>query len=201
MSWLMDHIGLPHNVESGADPTSHVLEAAAQAPAGADGLIFLPYLTGERAPYWNENAKGAFFGLQVRHTRAHLLRAGIEGTVFALRSILNLVGKSDDLDAVVVRGSGGLFRSSMWCQLVADVFAVPVEVTEQAEVSGFGAAQYGFFALGEFPRLEDVARAVRVRERFEPEPGAVRIYAHKASLFEELYRNTEGCFAALDDSQ
>ncbi len=217
LSWLAAQIGVPAG-GGGGDGVMGVFSVAQSVPAGADGLLFLPYLAGERAPHWNERARGVLFGLDVRHSRAHMLRAGIEGVAFALRSIHDLLSVPPDMGSVpsrdagqwdagqlsssgagaVVRASGGLFYSPLWCQLVADVLATPVEVTEQEEVSGAGAAHWGFFALGEHRRLEDVQSCVRVRTRFEPQEERVRIYAEQFGRFQEVYRRLEPCFGGRD---
>lgn len=197
LSWLAEQVGATAQSQGGDQAMLAAFEAAASVPVGADGLLFLPYLSGERAPHWNERARGVFFGLDVRHTRAHMLRAGIEGAALALRSIHALLAPAAP-EGAVVRASGGLFNSALWCQLVADVLATAVEVTDQEEVSAAGAARYGFFALGEYGRLEDIQ--ARVRVRYEPDDGHVRMFDRRFALFQDVYRRVEPCFEGTQAS-
>ncbi len=193
LSWLAEQVGVPIEPAGGDQAVMAVFEAAASVAAGSDGLLFLPYLSGERAPHWNERARGVFFGLDVRHTREHMLRAGIEGAALALRSVHDLLAPSAAPDAVV-RASGGLFHSALWCQLVADVLGTPVELTDQEEVSAAGAAHYGFFALGQYRQLEDIGACVRVRARYEPIEEHVRTFDRRFAVFQDVYRRIEPCF-------
>src|SRR5690606_4781294 len=114
---------------------------------GSDGLIFLPYVTGERAPYWDANAKGVYFGIQLQHNRAHFARAMIEGMLFALLSVgVALEEKTQPIE--IIYESGGLASSVLWVQMLADVFNKPVFVKENVESSAWGAAILGMEALG-----------------------------------------------------
>ncbi|MCS6950813.1 MAG: FGGY family carbohydrate kinase, partial [bacterium] len=105
---------------------------AEQVPAGSDGLLFLPYLSGERAPIWNPQAKGVFFGLQAHHTRAHLARAVLEGVACALGSILQLL-REQGAAGQSVRVVGGGARNLLWMQILADMYGCPVEIPLHAE--------------------------------------------------------------------
>ena len=153
-----------------------VAEAAAWPP-GAEGLLFAPYLAGERTPHADPDARGAFVGLQLRHDRGALVRAVLEGVAFGLRDALDAV-RELGVDASVGRVSGGGARSPLWLEIVASVLDIPLERTESEEGSAFGAALLGGVAGGVFADAsEAVARCVRVGERpVEPDPALRAAY-------------------------
>jgi gluconokinase len=132
-----------------------VLQLAAEVPAGSDGLVMLPYLLEERAPLWEMHPPGAYLGLHAGHTRAHLLRAAVEGVGAQLRLIV------DRLDAVEpitsVRVTGGVFRAPLWREVMAGMLARPLHVVDAAEGTALGAAALGLYALGRASRLVDAA--------------------------------------------
>ncbi len=146
------------------------LEAeAAQSPPGSEGLLFAPYLAGERTPHPDPDARGAFVGLSVRHDRGALWRAMLEGVAYGLRDSLELLrelGARPDSGRV----SGGGARSELWLRILASVLGLPLETTESEEGSAFGAALLAGVRAGVFSDADDaVARCVRVRRRIEPE--------------------------------
>ena len=146
------------------------LEAeAAQWPPGSEGLLFAPYLAGERTPHPDPGARGAFVGLSVRHDRGALWRAMLEGVAYALRDSLELLR---ELGARPASGrvSGGGTRSELWLRILASVLGLPLETTESEEGSAFGAALLAGIRAGVFSDAEDaVARCVRPSRRIEPE--------------------------------
>ena len=146
------------------------LEAeAGQSPPGGEGLLFAPYLAGERTPHPDPDARGAFVGLSVRHDRGALWRAMLEGVAYGLRDSLELLrelGARPDSGRV----SGGGARSELWLRILASVLGLPLETTESEEGSAFGAALLAGVRAGVFSDADDaVARRVRVRRRIEPE--------------------------------
>jgi gluconokinase len=162
-----------------------VAEADGIAP-GCEGLVFLPYLLGERAPVWDANAKGVFFGIQSAHDQRHFLRAVLEGVSFSLRqigaSLEETIGPMDRIFA-----SGGFTQSPVWLQLMADIFQKKVVVTGTADASAVGAAQLGFYALGILPGLESAASLVKAGAIYEPNAGRAAIYQRNYGIFTELY--------------
>jgi xylulokinase len=164
-----------------------VAEAAAWPP-GAEGLLFAPYLAGERTPHADPDARGAFVGLQLRHDRGALVRAVLEGVAFGLRDALDAV-RALGVDASVGRVSGGGARSPLWLEIVASVLDIPLERTESEEGSAFGAALLGGVAGGVFADAsEAVARCVRVGERpVEPDPALRDPYGEVHEQFRALY--------------
>ena len=146
------------------------LEAeAAQWPPGSEGLLFAPYLVGERTPHPDPDARGAFVGLSVRHDRGALWRAMLEGVAYGLRDSLELLR---ELGARPTSGrvSGGGARSELWLRILASVLGLPLETTESEEGSAFGAALLAGVRAGVFSDADDaVARCVRPQRLIEPE--------------------------------
>ncbi len=164
-------------------------EAAAVTP-GSDGLLFLPYLTGERTPHNDSNARGVFFGLHLGHTRAHLVRAVMEGVTFALRDSLELMRPMVET-IPQVRAIGGGARSPLWRQMQADIFGTPVLSLGDAGGPAYGAAIMAAVGAGVFDSIEEAAdRWVSVTETTEPK-------VRSASLYDELYERYRALYPSL----
>ena len=132
---------------AGADADAANLELAADVPAGAEGLVAVPYLLAERAPLWDADLAGAYLGLRAHHTRAHLVRALVEGVCFGMRTILD---RLDPVETVTqVRATGGAFRSALWREVMAAVLDRPFTVTAGLDGTALGAAALGLVALGD----------------------------------------------------
>lgn len=160
-------------------------EVRSVAP-GSDGLIFLPYLTGERAPYWDAKAKGLYFGIQLQHRRAHFARAMIEGMLFALYGVgIALEETTQPIETIYA--SGGLARSVLWVQMLADVFNKPVLVKENVESSAWGAAIIGMDALGISGAYLSNDIVDTDSTRYLPDENNHRIYMENFRKFERLY--------------
>jgi xylulokinase len=167
-------------------------ELAATVEAGAGGMLFHPYLQGERAPYWDASLRGDFIGLTMGHTRAHFARALYEGIAFSLCDVLRA---AEALGLVYgrLRLMGGGARSATWRQIIADVTGLTVEVMENGDAS-FGAALVAGIGVGVFASPEDaVARCVRRVEVCEPDAGRHEVYAR---LF-EIYKAGQRVLAPL----
>ena len=163
-----------------------VAEAEAWEP-GAEGLLFLPYLAGERTPHADPDARGAFVGLQLRHDRGALVRAVLEGVAFGLRDSLDLL-RALGAETASGRVSGGGARSRLWLRIAASVLGIPLEATESEQGSAFGAALLGGVAGGVFADVhEAVARCVRVREVVEPDPAWSAAYPELHERYRALY--------------
>jgi len=173
-AWLRHALGAPFTE----------LDAAAERwKPGAEGLLFAPYLAGERTPYPDPDARGAFTGLSLRHDRGALWRAMLEGVAFGLRDSLELLRELGAQPAVG-RVSGGGARSELWLQIVASVLQLPLERTETEEGSAFGAALLAGIRAGTFADAgEAVARCVRTHSRVEP----VWNYDEQYRRFRSLY--------------
>jgi xylulokinase len=180
LRWLRDAI---------APGTSYdeLLAGAANWPAGVEGLVFLPYLAGERTPHADPDARGAFVGLSVRHDRGALVRAVLEGVAFGLRDSLDLIA---DLGGrpPLGRVSGGGARSKLWLEIVASALELPLERVAVDEGAAFGAAILGGVAAGVWPDVHAAASAtVHVRDRIEPVPEWVEAYRAQRPRFRALY--------------
>jgi len=152
----------------GGEPAELDGEAERWQP-GVEGLLFAPYLAGERTPHPDPDARGAFTGLSARHDRGALWRAMLEGVAFGLRDSLELL-RELGAHPETARASGGGARSELWLRIVASVLALPLELTESEEGSAFGAALLAGVRMGVFRDADDaVERCVRVRRRIDPE--------------------------------
>jgi xylulokinase len=185
LRWLRDVAG------GGTDYARLDSEADAW-PAGVEGLLFLPYLAGERTPHADPDARGAFVGLSVRHDRGALVRAVLEGVAFALRDACDLVTQLGEQPALG-RVSGGGARSELWLRIVASVLELPLERVAVDEGAAFGAALLGGVAAGIWPDVHaGVAATVRPTERIEPVSEWVAVYRHQQKRYRALYPALRG---------
>lgn len=184
----------------GGDVAALAQEAAAAAP-GAGGLLFAPYLAGERTPHRDPAARGAFVGLTAAHRRPDMARAIMEGVAFALRDGLDAM-RELGVPVEQVRAIGGGARSPLWRQVQADVLGAPVHVTQADEGAAYGAALLAGVACGAFADVHEAARGVRLRgEPALPDPEAAARYERLYALYRELYpalRATMHGLGALD---
>jgi len=180
LRWLRDVIA------PGA-PFGELVAAAADWPAGCEGLLFAPYLAGERTPHADPDARGAFVGLSVRHDRGALVRAVLEGVAYGLRDSLELL-RALGVQPEVGRISGGGARSVLWREIVASVLDLPLETTAVEEGAAYGAALLAGCRTGTFANAQDaVARCVRVGARTEPKADWVSAYGDGYERFRRLY--------------
>jgi gluconokinase len=159
---------------------------ADHVPPGCDGLIFLPYLQGERAPVWNADAKGVFFGVRSLHDHRHFLRACLEGVSYSLYQIgISLVETVGPIEHIYA--SGGFTRSAVWLQMVADIFGKKVHVTGLADASAIGAAMIGMYGCGLIGDLGAAASLVTVVQTYEPNAALHAVYQENYQIFTQLY--------------
>lgn len=188
--WLRDNLCLleKDSVQlKGIDAYDLLTNWAAKAPAGSSGLLFHPYLTGERAPLWDPNARGSFFGLTLHHKKEHMIRAVLEGVVFNLYSVM--VALEEFINhPVSIQATGGFARSAFWRQLVADIFNLDVFVPESFESSCLGAAVLGLYSVGEIKELRVSPRMIGALYHHKPIPQNVEIYSELTSIFLHLSR-------------
>jgi xylulokinase len=164
-----------------------LLAAAATWPAGVEGLLFVPYLAGERTPHADPDARGAFAGLSIRHDRGALVRAVLEGVAFGLRDSLDLICDLGGQPALG-RVSGGGARGELWLQIVASVLELPLERVAVDEGAAFGAAILGGVAAGIWPDVHGaVAATVAPREWVDPVAEWVPVYAEQRERYRALY--------------
>ncbi|MFI9810632.1 gluconokinase [Saccharothrix variisporea] len=163
-----------------------LLDEAARVPVGASGITALPYLLGERAPWWDPDASSALIGVRRDHGRAEITRALIEGVAQQLALVLDAVRSVADVNAV--RATGGAFRSDLWATVLAATLGLPLEIAEDSEGSGVGAGLLAWHALGDLPDLTEASRLIRPTKRIEADPAAVEHYARTRPLVAKLYR-------------
>ncbi len=180
LQWLRDTIAPDMSFEA------LVAEAATWRP-GAEGLVFLPYLQGERTPHADPDARGAFTGLQLRHNRGALVRAVLEGVAFGLRDSFDIL-RGLGIEVSSARASGGGARSELWLRICASVLDVPIERTVAEEGSAFGAALLGGVAGGVFTDVSKaVAAAVQTKDVVEPDAEWARVYGEQQHRYRALY--------------
>jgi xylulokinase len=178
LAWLSNALGASFD---------ELVADAQRWPPGTEGLLFAPYLAGERTPHSDPDARGAFTGLSLRHDRGALARAVLEGVAFGLRDSLEVL-RSLGVQPAVGRVSGGGARSALWLAIVAAALDLPLETTEAEEGSAFGAALLAGVRAGAFADAHDaVARCVRARDRIEPDPAWVEAYAECYERYRRLY--------------
>ncbi|MED1421255.1 gluconokinase [Bacillus smithii] len=188
--WVRDQLG-SSEVETakrlGKDPYEVLTEIAAKVNPGSDGLLFHPYLAGERAPLWDANARGSFFGLGLHHKKEHLIRAVLEGVIFNLYTVLlaleELIGEPKKIQA-----TGGFARSPLWRQMMADIFDQEVYIPESFESSCLGAAILGLYSLGEIHSLHVVSEMVGATHHHVPNSEHVSVYKELIPIYIRLSR-------------
>ena len=164
-----------------------LLAGAAGWPAGTEGLLFAPYLAGERTPHVDPDARGAFVGLSLRHDRGALARAVLEGVAFGLRDSLDLVANLG-VAPTLGRVSGGGSRSELWLQIVASVLELPLQRVAVDEGAAFGAAILGGVAAGTWPDVPAAVQAtIKPGEQIEPVAEWTEVYRERRERFSELY--------------
>ncbi|KIL40438.1 hypothetical protein SD70_13570 [Gordoniibacillus kamchatkensis] len=168
-----------------------IMEAAAAVTAGSEQLLFLPYLQGERSPWWNPDAKGVFFGLSPKHDRSHMARAVLEGVGFALKAIYVRLGRWPS----TIRIAGGASKMKVWNGMKANILGVPVQTLETSEAGCLGAAMLAAYGTGAYATLEQAAAEMtRVKDICDPVEPIRRFYEDRYPYFEELYHTLEPLF-------
>jgi xylulokinase len=175
-----------------------LVEEAATVPPGSEGLRFLPYLTGERTPHADPDARGAFVGLTVRHGRAHLTRAVLEGVAFGLRGGLDLMRSAGVVLPGEFRASGGGTKSPLWRQIVADVLGVRLCTTQTAEGAAYGAAILAGPAAGWGQTAPELADSFVQVGSSATEPSGAGVYESAYASFSALYPALAPSFRTLD---
>ena len=192
LRWFRDQFGA--NGDPRLDDYARLMTEASAAPAGADGLLWAPYLMGERTPYLDPNARGALVGISSTHTRAHVIRAILEGVAFSLRDTLTIFAELK-IPVESIRLGGGGARGDLWRQIQADVYGMPVGLPEAEEGPAFGAALLAGVGVGNWTSVENAADAsVRVSQQIEPGPQNV-------TLMNRRYREYRNLYPALRDLQ
>ncbi|MCL4507217.1 MAG: xylulokinase [Chloroflexi bacterium] len=187
--------------DEGAPDSRHAaLDAlAAQAPPGANGVLCLPYLLGERSPHWNPHARAAFVGLSMSHGRAEMIRAVLEGVAFNMRWILDVLRSLVGPGGIkAMRVIGGGMRSALWRQILADVYGVALSRPQlDSAATSLGAAIAGGIGVGLFPDFSVVERLIPVAPAESPDPQRAAIYERMYPLFQQTYMALKPVFDGL----
>lgn len=195
--WLVENFASTGNADDSAYRS--FFEAAGTVEPGAEGLLFLPYLYGERAPIYDEHARGVYFGLTAAHGKAQLSRAGLEGILFALYSIYDMV-RGDEV-ASTIRATGGYLRSELMLQIQADIFGLPIATPENLEGSVVGAAMLGMKALGVIQDYAELDHLLPTSRTFGPDGARHTIYQENYLRFKALYRAVKPLFQSDGDKK
>jgi gluconokinase len=190
LQWLAEQVWQHASLEE-------VISQAATVPAGADKLLFLPYLQGERAPIWDAGAKGAFIGLHNRHRQAHLTRAVMEGILFALQHVLQSI-EAIHVPVHCIYASGGFTQSAFWLQLLADISGKKIWLTEGADASAIGAAFIALYALQLIDDPLAVKHLLHHSSSTAPNQAQHAVYREYFRLYRSLYPVLKDTFVQLD---
>ncbi|WP_135554214.1 xylulokinase [Paenibacillus cymbidii] len=197
--WWKNHFAyeeLQLAARDGKDVYEYLTALAEQAPIGSEGLLFLPYLTGERTPHPDPQARGAFIGLNMRHTKAHLTRAVLEGITFGLRDSLELM-KASSVSVSELRVSGGGARSPFWRQMIADIFGYPVVTVNSTDGPAYGAAVMAASGVSGESIASLCDRWIAVTDRTEPSPERREAYERYYAVYRSLYPLLKSSFHEL----
>ena len=176
--WLRERLGAGYD---------QLTAEAAAVPAGADGLLFTPYLMGERTPVLDPDARGTWFGLTYTHGRGHLARSVMEGVAYSLRDCLDVM-TSLGVDASEVRAAGGGARSPLWRQILADVLEKPIATLGLDEGPAYGAALLAGIGTGAWASAQEAASLISVASRIEPEPAAAAFHRERHAIYREIHQ-------------
>src|SRR6266516_3631076 len=190
LRWVRDNIGLPEQALerwTGLDAYELLTKEAESVPAGSNGLLFLPYLQGERTPHLDAYARGGWIGLIASHDRRHLVRAVLEGVAFSLKDCFSII-REQGLPMEQLRATGGGAKSHLWRQIIADVLGVELVTTKATEGTAFGAALLAGVASGIYSSVPQACEAtIRVVERTGPDRGNEAAYAQAYETYRALY--------------
>jgi xylulokinase len=190
LRWVRDNIGLPERALerwTGIDAYEHLAREAAGVPAGSEGLIFLPYLQGERTPHLDAYARGGWIGLTASHDRRHLIRSVMEGVAFSLKDCFAII-REQGLQLDQVRATGGGARSPLWRQIIADVLDIELVTTNATEGPAFGAALLAGVASGIYQSVQAACdQTIYIVERTEPQSETAPKYVQAYETYKALY--------------
>ncbi|WP_409367409.1 gluconokinase [Lysinibacillus sp. 38-6] len=204
LRWIRDEFA-SSEVETakrlGVDSYEVLTKIAERVRPGADGLLFHPYLSGERAPLWNPNARGSFFGLTLSHKKEHMIRAALEGVIYNLYTVYLALLEYMESPVTRIQATGGFSRSVIWRQMMADIFESEVTVPESYESSCLGACILGLYALGKINSFEIAADMVGDTYTHTPIEEAAKEYRQLLPIFIRLSRLLTDEYASISNYQ
>ncbi|EPD51498.1 gluconokinase [Paenisporosarcina sp. HGH0030] len=181
----------------GIDPYEVLTKIAERVRPGADGLLFHPYLAGERAPLWNPDVRGSFFGLTMSHKKEHMIRAALEGVIYNLYTVFLALLEVMDEPVVRIQATGGFARSDVWRQMMADIFDLEVVVPESYESSCLGACILGLYATGKIDSFNVVSDMIGSTFEHTPIESDVQEYRELLPIFINLSRVLEKEYSSI----
>jgi xylulokinase len=182
---------------AGRDPYDYIAEEASSVPLGSEGLMFLPYLTGERTPHADPFARGVFFGITLRHNKAYFCRSVLEGVAFAIKDCFEVM-KEMNIPITQVRATGGGARSAIWRQIQADVIGMEHVTLNSSEGPAFGAALLAGVGTGVYSSVQNACHAtINVVNSTVPEGDNTTAYLPYYQLYRSLYQSLKGDFRAI----
>jgi xylulokinase len=198
--WFRNQLGQAEILQAKkkrVDPYELLIAQAQQAPPGCEGLFFLPYLTGERCPHPDPNARGGWVGLTSRTTRDMLIRSLIEGVTFGMRDALEIM-RAMGIEAREVRASGGGARSAFWRQMQADIYSAPLVVTNASEGPAYGAALLAGVGIGVWASVEEACkRSIKQTQKIAPKAKGAALYERYYGVYTKLYPDLKHHFAEM----
>ncbi|UXV42028.1 gluconokinase [Staphylococcus simulans] len=204
LRWLRDEL-LASEVETakrlGVDPYDVLTKIASRVEPGAKGLIFHPYLAGERAPLWNADARGSYFGLTLSHQKEHMIRAALEGILYNLYTVYLALIEMMGETPTAIKATGGFAKSEMWRQMMSDIFDTDLIVPESYESSCLGACVLGLKALGVIEDFSIIEDMVGTTHAHQPNQEAVEIYQQLISIYIDLSRSLAPQYRKIADFQ
>ena len=190
---------LANTQKSAAEVFNKLIKEAEQTPSGAEGLMFLPYLAGERTPHADPHARGAFVGLVLKHNRGHLVRAVMEGVTFSLRDSLEIIA-NQDIRISQIRATGGGAKSAFWRQMQADILGKKVVTMASDEGPAYGVALLAAVGAGEFKNIrEAVSATIETSSEVSPVAKTRRFYNQAFPVYQQLYQSLRDDFQALNE--
>jgi xylulokinase len=199
LQWWMDQVLTDPDGKKDPKRYERATAVAAEIAAGSGGLVFLPYLNGERTPHANPKARGAFVGLNLTHDRGAMTRAVMEGVTFALRDSLAII-ESLNVPVRQIRASGGGSRNQLWRQMQADVFGKKITTLEVEQGPAFGVALLAAVGDGAYPNIEAACKAtIQVAGETKTSSAAVKKYNQLFPIYQDLYAKLAENMAKLAD--
>ncbi|MDQ0272705.1 gluconokinase [Cytobacillus purgationiresistens] len=204
LRWIRDEFA-SSEVETakrlGIDPYEVLTKIAERVRPGADGLLFHPYLAGERAPLWNPDVRGSFFGLTLSHKKEHMIRAALEGVIYNLYTVFLALMECMEGPVTRIQATGGFARSDVWRQMMSDIFDSEVVVPESYESSCLGACILGLYATGKIESFEVASEMIGSTYKHIPNEDAAKEYRQLLPIFINLSRILEDEYSRIANYQ
>lgn len=204
LRWIRDEFAsseIETAARLGIDPYDVLTKIAERVRPGSDGLLFHPYLAGERAPLWNPDVRGSFFGLTMSHKKEHMIRAALEGVIYNLYTVFLALTECMDGPVTRIQATGGFARSEVWRQMMSDIFESEVVVPESYESSCLGACILGLYATGKIDSFDVVSDMVGSTHRHTPIEDSAKEYRKLMPIFINLSRSLENQYTQIANYQ